>query len=196
MEIGNYQYVNEEGFFYHNRIKNDKYMEISLEQFKKHVLKQTFMETNREINYYEVLQTVWGLNGVKFSTGDKLYAENKESLPYFEKFGILKDTTIFKPVYKEEEFKVGDIVKVNNPCSSSKNKRGDIGKISTITKGKLSDFSQNTIDIYNVNGWFEAKSALTLASKEEIKTYENNLLLEKIKNLLDIYERSTILVQK
>jgi len=86
------------------------FVEITIKQFKNWYNKKlTPMET-KEIAYYEILQEIWGLDGIRWNIGSKIYAKNKDSLPYFKKLGILTDTTIFKPVYKEKEFKVGDKV--------------------------------------------------------------------------------------
>lgn len=149
--------------------KKEGYIEVTSEQLKKYLLKQTSMDT--KIDYYEVLQTVWGLNGVKFSTGDKLYAENKESLPYFEKVGILKDTTFFKPVYKKEDFKVGDLIIIYKKGESMASQK-DFNKIQVITEvfSKAISTKENPGGIY--------RSEIRKLTPEELKTYENNLLLE------------------
>lgn len=86
--------------------KND-FVEITIEQFKKHVLKQTEME--KEIEYYLCKKTCWGNNGTKWNKNDKLYSTNLESLPYFKEIGLINNPEFWEAIYKEE-FKVGDWV--------------------------------------------------------------------------------------
>lgn len=79
------------------------YTEITFEQFKQFILKEKPMET-KEIIGYEILKTVWGFEGNRFTAGSFINIINKESLPYFKELGILNDTSIFKPMYKEEKY--------------------------------------------------------------------------------------------
>jgi len=165
-------YITNDGKY---EIKEDlfKYTEITFDQFKKYVFKQISMKT-KKIDYYEILQTVWGLHGSKWNVGNKLYAENEEALPYFKNLGILTDTTIFKPVYKEEEFKVGDICYQNTwtiranffPITKIENNliwgKDLIGKDSSCSRERFIECCRK-------------------ATPEEVKEYENNLLLEEAK---------------
>lgn len=79
--------------------------EITFEQFKQHILME-----NKEIEYYKVLKNCWGIQGISWSKGNKLYATNTESLPYFKEIGLLDNPEYFKPVYKEEK----TLPKINN----------------------------------------------------------------------------------
>lgn len=79
-------------------IIHQHYTEISFEQFKQHILME-----NKEIEYYKVLKNCWGIQGTSWAKGNKLYATNTESLPYFKEIGLLDNPEYFKPVYKEEK---------------------------------------------------------------------------------------------
>jgi len=88
-----------------NTSVTEGYTEITFEQFKKYVLK----EQPKELDYYIVKKQLYGLKTLIWKVGDKIYATNKESLPYFEELGLTKNPDILEPVYKEE-FKVGDYI--------------------------------------------------------------------------------------
>lgn len=156
------------------------YTEITFEQFKKYVLKQTDM---KKIKYYKILKKVWGLNGTDFSVGSKLDILNKQSLPYFESLGLLKDTTIFEPVY-EEEFKIGDVVYIKEAQNGAYGANNSFG---IITDEKFSVGIINSLSLrVNIKGsvWGIGdpdKCDIRLATEKEVEEYKNNLLLEETK---------------
>lgn len=182
-EYNNFKWHPQVSFDYNGNYRNYEEKIITFKQFEENILKQTSMETNKEINYYEILQNVWGLEGIKWGIGKKLYATNKDSLPYFEKLGILKDTTIFRPVYKEEEFKVGDIVLLSNNAHGWGATVKEIdNKVLKITKIDQQDRkSEGGRYYFGNNIRTVGQEIVRIASPEEIKEYENNLLLEEAK---------------
>ena len=63
----------------------------------------------------------------------------------------------------DTEIEVGDEVEVIQPCSSSLNKKGHIGRVEKIFQGRLIDFG--SCQVYEINGWCEHISALKLVKK-------------------------------
>lgn len=87
----------------------NNFVEITFEQFKKYILKQTEME--KEVEYYLCKKLCWGKQGTKWNKNDKLYSTNLDSLPYFKETGLINNTEYWEAVYKEE-FQAGDWVTV------------------------------------------------------------------------------------
>jgi len=164
------------------------YTEITFEQFKEHVLKQKLM--GKEIIGYKLIKPEYSTAALKIM--DVRWGEPKYTVLVKSLIKKLKDAGVldlwFEPIYKEKEFKVGDIVKIIKSCSSSSNSDGDIGKITRLDKNKLNDF-EDFINTAEINGWWEATKSLKLASPEEIKEYENNLLIEEAKKKFPIGTR-------
>lgn len=57
----------------------------------------------KEIEYYEVLKDCWGIKGLPWIKGDKVYTTNKDSFVYFNEIGLINNLNYFKPVYREDK---------------------------------------------------------------------------------------------
>ena len=176
------------------------YIEITFEQFKKHVLKENSMETNKEIIGAFCIKDFpnnrFGVHTQDYTGVDFVFTSQS-----WEEYKPLKYPEYWKIKYKEEEFKVGDIVKVtkdgNNAsqCNSvsvpaggiyfDKNWKNNVYKINRFcTKYGNGFIKCNIYELFYLDGRNAGcvySTALQLASPEEIKEYENNLLLEEAK---------------
>lgn len=157
------------------------------------IIKEEVMDTEKKIIGYKLVKPEYEKIVVKSLGLSSVHTPNiiiagmiGYYIPKIEELGIMD---WFEPVYGEE-LKVGDIVKVisNIECSkisacndSSFYKPGKIGKL---TKSEGTYYANK-----NTNWWFMEgcpESAITcnqlvLATANEIKEYENNLLLEEAK---------------
>lgn len=101
------------------------------------------------------------------------------------------------PLVPEEcyntEIEIGDEVEVIQPCSSSLNKKGHIGRVEKIFQGRLIDFG--SCQVYEINGWCEHISALKLVKKANKTTTLDkkvDVISSKMPKRLQLKIRETI----
>lgn len=153
----------------------------------------------KELTGYKILKKVWGFKGYEWFPGATLNIENRESLLYFKELGILNDTSIFEPIYKDItiDIKEGDYIYMMDVNGIEVDHydtkyNGDVLKVTSFKKEDYKQYPnsywlKHTPLSFSGGGFRVDKSAwryginFRKATKEEIKNYENNLILEEAK---------------
>jgi hypothetical protein len=171
------------------------YTEITFEQFKKYVMELTNIKI-KEIIGYKLTKPEYESAAAKIcGYSSKLYTlVNKKGnfLPNSSDYLKIKEAGVldiwFEPIYKEEEFKVGDYVYVEFAEFGAKGAEEQFGQITDeYSQNGLADSYPNGIKVKTLKGkvWTIGKDYTTVklkkSSPEEVKTYENNLLIEEAK---------------